>query len=492
MEDGWPEQAFELHRRAGEVLAGSGNKVGVMDMLMIPKRLYGRDSEIASLLRLFEWIGRGHGGVLLVPGYSGVGKTTLVKWLRIPVQERDGFFIQGKFDQYQQSIPYSGVRDALSDLCGQLQSGNEEQRRRSQVDILDAVGNLGQLLLELVPEFETLLGQQHSLADITPQEARHRFAGLFQNFLKAVCRPEHPVVLFIDDWQWADAASFELLRRLEIGTLLRYLLVIVSYRDNEVDPSHPLFSMVEDLRGVGVPVEVLPVRNLKVNDVRLFLSDTLKPAAANIEGLATVIYGRTGGNPFFVRSILTLLLGMNMIGFNFSRNMWDWQLESISGAELPGNLVELFLHKLRSLDRESRNLFSLAACLGNRFDLETLGIVSGRTEVECHTLLFSDQAKGLLLPPGVSGADPEDSGICRFLHDSVQQAAYTLIEPAELPSLLLRIGRLMVARLQPEQPAERLFEVVRNLNAGAALVEDVFEQIKILELNVTAARKAYI
>jgi predicted ATPase len=233
-----------------------------MEPLTIPNKLYGRDRDIATLLGSFERISSGHGEVLLVPGSSGVGKTALVQELQIPSRNRNGFFIRGKFDQYQQNIPYFAFRQALAELCRELQSGDAQQCSRFKASILHAIGNLGQVLVDMVPEFESFLGAQPSLEHISPQEARHRFADVFRNFLKVICLPEHPLVLFIDDWQWADAASCELLRQIQVGITLRYLLVIVSYRDNEVDSGHPLLSAVDGLRSQAVPVTVLQVNNI--------------------------------------------------------------------------------------------------------------------------------------------------------------------------------------------------------------------------------------
>jgi PAS domain S-box-containing protein len=467
-----------------------------MNQLTIANKLYGRERDIITLLASFERISRGQGEVLLVPGSSGVGKTALVQELQVPIRDRNGFFIRGKFDQYQQNIPYSAFRQALAELCRELQSGDAQQRSRLKADILQSIGTLGQVLVDLVPEFESLLGAQPPLGDISPQEARHRFADVFRHFLKAICRPEHPLVLFLDDWQWADAASFELLKQMQVGITLRYLLVIVSYRDNEVDSGHPLVSTVDDLRSHAVPVEVLSVKNITVEDVREIVADTLKPAIKDGEGLAAVIHGQTLGNPFFVRSFLNFLYEFKLIWFDPARNGWEWGLNQTGAAELPGDVVELFVLKLRRLDSDRRSLFSLAACLGNRFDLETLSLISGRPSGECLALLFSDQAKDMLLPWADGGGDSAAEDIrapkvIAFLHDRVQQAAYGLIEPAELPKILLRIGRLLLSRLRPEQLLERLFEVVSDLNAGCDLVQDTAEQLQMVELNITAGRKAY-
>ncbi|MCF8076941.1 MAG: AAA family ATPase, partial [Desulfotignum sp.] len=311
-----------------------------MDQLTIPNKLYGRERDITIMLESFERISRGHGEVLLVPGPSGVGKTALVKELQMPVLTRNGFFIRGKFDQYQQNIPYFAFRQALAELCREFQTGNVAQISKFKTDILLAIGSLGQVLVDLVPEFESFIGGQPPLEEISPQEARYRFAGVLRNFLKVICRPEHPLVLFIDDWQWADTASFELLKQIQVGITLRYLMVIISYRDNEVDAGHPLMSTINDLRGHSVPVNVLQVENITLNNVKELVADTLRPAAAeDIDGLAVIIHNKTLGNPFFVRSFFAFLHEANLIYFDNVQKLWRSRMDEIGRTDLPENVV---------------------------------------------------------------------------------------------------------------------------------------------------------
>ncbi|MGM0408441.1 MAG: ATP-binding protein, partial [Bacteroidota bacterium] len=196
-----------------------------MSNIVIPKNLYGRDKEIAILFESFERICKGVGEILTVPGTSGVGKTALVQELETPVKNENGFFVSGKFEQFQQNIPYFAFRQALTTLCHIILAEDEPIRERYKTEILDTVGSQGQVLIDLVPEFESLLGKQPPLEKISPQEARYRFTDVLRKFLSVISKPEHPLVLFIDDWQWADTASFELLKQLEVGNTLRYMLV---------------------------------------------------------------------------------------------------------------------------------------------------------------------------------------------------------------------------------------------------------------------------
>lgn len=391
--------------------------------LHIPGKLYGRDKAIHALLDAFEQVCRGSGKVQLVAGHSGVGKTSLVLEVRGSVGRSNGFFIEGKFNQYQQDVPYFAIRQALTALCRELDRDDDLQRQHWKTRLLQAVGSLGQLLVDLVPELESLLGKQPPVADISPLEARHRFGGVFREFLKVLCRPEHPVVLFIDDWQWADAASLDLLTKLQVDSALRYLLVIVSYRDNEVDSAHPLITAVEELRRQSVPVDVLEVRNLALEEVRALLVDTLKPQAESPGGLAALVHRHTAGNPFFTRTLIEFLYDRGLLRFEQRHCRWHWSPTEICEDDLPSDVVDLFARKLRQLEPISRKLLSRAACLGNRFDLDTLAIISDLSADQCRLILQAGPTKGLVVPVG---SDPAPKGFL-FLHDRVQQAAYGFI-----------------------------------------------------------------
>ncbi len=459
-----------------------------------PAKLYGRDREISSLVDCLERVGRGHGQIVLVPGVSGVGKTALATELEVPTRSRNGIFIRGKFDQYNRNLPYAAFRQALGELCRGLLRADAHARQQFRGDILEAVGGRGQLLVDLVPEFVVLLGQQPPLAAISPQEARHRFAQVLRDFLTAICRPEHPLVLFIDDWQWADAASLELLKQLEVGTTLTYLLLIASYRDDEVSEEHELARALEDLRGHEVPMELLPLGNLTQEDVRAYVAGALTSDAERVAELAALVFSRTSGNPFFVTSFLDALAEWGLVWWDPAQAHWRWRIDAIERAELPDDIIELFALKLRRRDGEDQRLLSLAACLGIRFQASTLSIISGRPITACLAVLDRSVAAGLVVPLGdgvsLEGVPIRDRAYS-FRHDRLQQAAYSLIGRADLPATLLSIGRLLLDHLRPEEIEERLFEIVQKLNAGESRIEDVPELSRVIELNVRAARTAY-
>lgn len=453
--------------------------------LKLSDQLYGRDAAIESLLDAFDRTCGGNGEILLIPGKSGIGKTALAEQLREPVRRRNGFFLQGKFNQYFQNVPYFAVRQALAEFCRELLDEAPLRRQQWRDNILGAVDGLGRLLIELAPELENFLGAQPPVPEISPQEAPHRFAKALQGFFQAAGRPEHPLVLFIDDWQWADTASLRLLRQLQLGAGKGYLLVIASYRDDEVGPTHPLVFTLEDLGRQGVPIEVITVNRLTQEEMCRLVADSLLPRVEDLSALADFLDRRTHGNPFFLREFLLFLNEAGWLTYHSRDACWKLSAEGDEQAAIPATIVELFARRIEALPRELRQLLSLAACLGSRFDLETLAIIGGCTADECGKLLSDAQSRQLVVALRESETDAFE-----FRHDRIQQAAHGLVNTVELPALHLKIGRLLLERFSGHQLADRHFELVEHLNAGCPLVTDVSESLKILELNVLAAHKA--
>jgi PAS domain S-box-containing protein len=463
--------------------------------LVLPQKLYGRERELAALSDAFAHVTGGRGQVLLVSGKSGSGKTALVRALRPQALNENGFFLEGKFNQYQRDIPYFALRQALRQLVREVGGTSGFQRRRWSELIQEAVGGLGRLLTDLVPELRLLIGEQPPVPDISPYEAPHRFAAVLRRFLGVFCQPEHPVVLFVDDWQWADAASLAVLRRLEVNTTLRYLLVIAAYRDNEVDAVHPLTSAVEDLSTLAVPVQRLNVGYLAMGEVMSLLADALPPSINDPEGLAEAIHHNTAGNPFYTRAILDELRERHAVWFNQPGQVWRWSRARIEDEGGGGDVVQLFVRKLHDLPPASRDLLSLAACIGSRFDLDTLALAAELCPHECRPLLDAPLKQHMIQSWEESRDEPEEA-VARpsrefvFQHDRVQQAAYSLLSPEDIPAMRLRLGRLLVSRLTPEQLQERLLETTDHLNAGRDLIEDDAERLRLVELNIAAGHKA--
>jgi predicted ATPase/signal transduction histidine kinase len=464
--------------------------------LTISNKLYGRNSELNQLIRLFNGVGKGEGLVLAIPGVSGAGKTSLIQTLKKPVKINNGFFISGKFEQYQKDIPYFAFRQALENFYHSLVAEDQIIRDKFVPLIQKAVGALGQVLTDLVPHFERLLGKQPNLAVVSPQEARHRFYALFHSLIKAISLPEHPLVLFIDDWQWADMASIELLKNLQKGTELRYLMFIVAYRQNEVDNLHPLTTTLNELQLNEVPFKKIEVLNLSYQNVYQFLKETLLPEAYRLEELSHIIYEKTKGNPFFVKSVLLYLSAQKMLWLSETNKRWEWTDEGEHKIQIPEDVVALFVQQLKNTPETTQRLLFYAACLGNRFDLEIFSIASKKTHQECQQFLSSQEVKEIIKPLSEEGKNPgfkkeEIATSYIFLHDKLQQAAFSLIAARNQPPLFHQIGQLMLTRLPEEQLNANIFEVANLLNAASGLTNGMDEQIKLIELNVKVARKAF-
>lgn len=437
--------------------------------------LYGRDHEVERLLSSVVRAQNGHQDVVLIPGRSGTGKTCLARSMREPTQQRNGVFISGKFNQYDRNLSFVAWRHALAEFCKHILAGDEAHRKKTRQDILDVVSGKGQLLVDFVPEFEQLLGSQCPVDSIGPQEARHRFSTVVRDTLRVVCTPERPLVLFLDDWQWADPASLNLLE--QVGTDVRYMLIIAAYRSDEVDRNHAFTKTIETLRNTSGRATSISTDDLSIDQVESMLRETVAGKADLIDA----IFRLTNGNPFFLNSLVRVIketpLPENI------KSIEEW---------LPRDIVTLFREQIARLDATTSSLLSLAACLGNRFDLRTLANVSGKSPSECETALRS--AAGLVAPIApASLTDGANSGTqwFRFVHDRVQQAAYSRIDASRMKSLRLYIARRMLMQLSDDELEDRIYEIVEHLNAGAQLISEPAEIRRSIELNITAARKAW-
>lgn len=467
----------------------------VSGRFMIPQRLYGRTQEVRRLQDAFERVSLDGAELLLVRGYSGTGKSSLVYELHKPVTAKRGYFATGKFNQYQQNIPYSAFRQALTDFCRFTLAEGDAQRQEWRRAILDAVGAHGQLLLDVIPALEWLIGKQPPVEAITPREAQARFNRLVLRFLGVLGRREHPLVLFIDDWQWADSASIYLLKQIFADKEFRHLLVVCAYRDNEVDATHPFMMALDDLQRQAVPIRTLAVENLTPGDLAALIGDTLHESIAEVRELADLVHRKTQGNPFFARSFLRMLSEEALLTFDPGERRWRWDVARIGQQELTGNVVELLARKIRRLPQETQAMLTLAAAVGSRFDLQTLSIISQQPPATCLRLLEPAVNDALVLVHGGSSSaagaqEQAGSTIFAFQHDRVQQAADAAMAPEEKPGVHHRIGRLLLAELDASQLDERLFEVVDHLNAGRSLVTVWEAQVELMTLNLTAARKA--
>ncbi|OKO76033.1 ATP-binding sensor histidine kinase [Bradyrhizobium sp. AS23.2] len=452
------------------------------ERLMIAEKLYGRESEIATLLAAFDRVVK-HGGseLVLVSGYSGIGKSSVVNELHKVIVLPRGIFISGKYDLRLRDTPHSTLAQAFQGLIQQLLNGYADEIARWRDAIREAVGNQGRLLTDLIPDLVRLLGPQPTVAVLSPVDAQLRFQTVFQRFVSVFATADHPLVIFVDDLQWLDPATLTLIEYLLLHPDTRHLLVIGAYRDNEVDLAHPLMLKLEDLRRAGARTDQIVLGPLSVDDIHQLLCDSLRRAPDEMRPLAELVHRRSSGNPFFAGQFLTSLAEERLIEFDQRSRSWTWDLDAIVVKRLSDNPVDLMIGRLRRLAPDAQDALKLLACLGNHADFATLAKLRGESEQAIHAS-FSDAVR--------AGTAVPREGSYRFFHDRVQEAAYALIPPEGRAELHLRIARLLVAETAQERIIEKIYDLVNQLNLGSALISDWPEKQRAAELNFVAARKA--
>jgi predicted ATPase len=471
------------------------------DRFLISQKLYGREREAEQLLAAFEQTRDGHTKMMLVAGYSGIGKTSLIQELYRPIVERRGYFISGKFDQVARGVPFGALIQAFRALVRQFLTESDENLAVWRVRLAEALGGQGSALAEVIPEIELILGAQLPLPSVGPTEALNRFQSVFQNFVGALARPEHPLVVFLDDLQWADAATLSLLGPLLTGSGIQSLFLIGAYRDNEVDAAHPLMGAIRKLESIetGEPRESVVarvlLRPLGLPDLRSFVADTLRCEPAEAEPLTRLVWEKTGGNPFFAIQFLKTLRQDRFLKFDYERGCWAFHIDEIADAEMTDNVIDLMTQKIRRLSSKSQHILTLASCIGNSFELQTLAVVSEQSLEATADDLKEAIQEGLVHRIADSSSGNRQSPVHNpqsyaFLHDRVQQAAYAMIPEKGKRPVHLAVGRLLRDRAEVEQADERLFDIVRHLNLGGGLIDDETERLALARLNLNAGQKA--
>ncbi|MEG4089871.1 PAS domain S-box protein [Microcoleus sp. Pol12B4] len=480
----------------------------VSEQFRIPQKLYGREAKIAALLAAFdrvagnegigEWGSGGaekditllpHREMMLVSGYAGIGKTALVQELHKPITANQGYFISGKFDQFGRNIPYSAIVNALQKLVQQLLSEPDEQVEVWRSRLLTALGSNGQIIIDVIPEVELIIGKQSPIPEVGATEAQNRFNLTFQRFVRAFCAKEHPLVIFLDDLQWIDSATLKLIELILLDEQTQYLFLIGAYRDNELTPTHPLVLTLESMRNQGALLQEILLTPLTLEPLSQLIAETLYHNPDIVRALAQAVSRKTEGNPFFVGEFLKMLYGENLLTFDAQQLSWQWDLAEIEAQDITDNVVELLLHQLQKLPEATQQVLSIAACVGSEFDLETLAIVCEKSPKAIFQDLLAAIQAGLIQP--LSELD-EDLLVqeYKFSHDRVQQAAYALIDESQKQVVHLQIGRNLLEKTSPEQRSDRLFEIIDHLNQGLELVTAQSEPTEIARFNLMAGQKA--
>jgi PAS domain S-box-containing protein len=454
----------------------------VSDRLLIPERLYGRERETVALLAAFDRVvASGRLELVLVSGYSGIGKSAVVNELHKALLPPRGLFATGKCDQYKRDIPHATLAQAFRSLVGPLLGQSETALGRWRDALGEALTPNGQLIVNLVPELELVIGKQPPIAELPAQDAQNRFQIVFCRFLGVFARKEHPLALFLDDLQWLDSATLDLLEYLVLHADMRHLMLIGAYRNNEVGPAHPLMRTLEALRNAGARVQEIVLAPLGPDDVGRLAADALHCEKERAWPLARLVQEKTGGNPFFAIQFLTALAEEGLLAFNRAAPAWQWDIDRIRAKSHTDNVVDLMAGKLQRLSAATQHAVRQLACLGNAADIAALAVVRGEQEAATHAALWEAVHAGFVF---------RDDRTYTFLHDRIQQAAYSLIPDELRAEVHLRIGRVLLASMTAEQLAEHLFNVANQFNRGAVLLVDRDEKVQVARINLRAGRKA--
>lgn len=482
----------------------------ISDHFHIPQKLYGREQEVSALIARVERVrsdtsspeheNAGRSELILVSGYAGIGKTSLVREIVKPFVRGGGYFISGKFEQFQRDIPYLAFVQAFRELAHYLLTEDEAALEVWREKLHASLGANARLIVDIIPELELILGPQPEVPFLPPMAAQNRFDLTLQNFIDVFTEAHHCLAIFLDDLHWADAASLRLIELLMTGSKPRNLFLIGAYRDENLSEAHPLHLTMDAIQHETSKVTHILLRPLELRDVNLLISESLNRASRETEPLAELVFVRTKGNPFFIREFLESLHREGLIEFDRDEWCWTSDLEGIRARGVTENVIELLTERILHLRPEARDLLKFAACIGNRFDLDSLSITLnqplGKVLVDLKELIsegfiFPLAPSHRLIDPG--GAEPSKQELraeYRFSHDRIQQAAYNLVPEEERKRLHLYVGRTILNNVTGGGRARRILDIVNHLNQAIELIDGRQERDELAALNLEAGRKA--
>ncbi|WDD33160.1 AAA family ATPase [Nostoc sp. UHCC 0926] len=494
------ENCFTQLQKTGSIEHFEIAQRDVCDRFVIPDKLYGRQTEVEILFQAFERVSLGATEMILVAGFSGIGKTAVVNEVHKPIVRQRGYFIKGKYDQFQRNTPFSAFVQAFRDLMGQLLTESDTQIQEWKSKLLEAVGENGQVIIEVIPELKRIIGIQPPAPELSGTAAQNRFNLLFQKFTQVFTIAEHPLVIFLDDLQWADSASLKLMQLLMTDS--GHLLIIGAYRDNEVNPVHPLMLTLSEIEKALFTINTITLAPLSQVQVNYLVADTLKCSENLALPLSLLVSQKTQGNPFFATQFLKALHQDELIEFSFESGCWECDITRVTQQAVTDDVVAFMAFQLRRLPSSTQNVLQLAACIGNQFDLRTLTIVSEKSEIEIAACLWKALQEGLILPNDdiykfyvgqESQAVTQEISQTfkyKFLHDRVQQAAYSLIPEKQKKATHLQIGKLLLQNTLYIKEEDKIFEIVNQLNIALILIVDPIERKQLVKLNLKAGTKA--
>lgn len=478
-------------------------KLDYNSQFLIPQKLYGRATEVSKLLSAFERVSNGNTELVLVSGYSGIGKTSIVNEIHKPILQKRGFFVRGKFEQFQRNIPYFAFLQGFREFAKYLLSEPPEIIDSWRTRLLSSLGKNGQIIIDQIPEIELIIGSQPQVPGLGTIEAQNRFNQIFQSFIRVFSQPEHPLVVFLDDLQWADFASLKFIERVFSDPNNHHLLLIGAYRDNEVNAIHPLAQLISNTNGKNIKSTSVHLEPLKFNAVHQLVSETFHSDSDKSILLSELVYHKSGGNPFYLNQLLLALYREKCVYFDYQEEKWAWNIQRIQSVKVSDfSIIDLIVKSIVDLPIETQSILKFAACIGNHFNLNTLSIISKNSMHHTAAKLWYALQKGLVLPldrnykiPLVSidgNNELEENISYQFLHDRVQQSVYSLIPPEKRKHLHLNIGEtLLNKRTEIERYGDNdIFDIVNQMNFGIDLLFKQSQRTQLAYLNQSAGEKA--
>lgn len=463
----------------------------IFNHFQIPEKLYGREPEIETLMDVYKKVLQGSVELMLVAGYSGIGKSALINEIQKPIVKQKGYFVSGKFDQFKHNIPYEVLVKAFSELINQILTENKAKIQNFREKILNALGENGQIIIDVVPNLISIIGKQPPVPELDPTENQNRFIYVFQNFIRALAEQDHPLVIFLDDLQWADLPSLNLIETLLTSPDCHYLFIIGAYRDNEVGQAHPLMTLIENLKKRNFSCKTITIQPLKIEHVNDLIADTLYQDKRFVQPLVEICYEKTQGNPFFLLQLLETLYKEQLIEFDEENNQWTWDLIKIQEKQITDNVVQFMINKIQGFSSSSQKMLQFAACIGNQFNLDVLThICQAETEEAIRNAIAEPLHEGLILSHG----EYYRALSYQFAHDRIQQASHSLLNDLDKRVVHLQIARLLLKNNPGDKLNEVLFDVVNHYNTVIDLMDENFlgadEKREIAELNLKASQMA--
>ncbi len=478
-------------------------QLDAMSQLLIPQKLYGREAQIEQLSQAFDRVSKGSSEIVLVGGYSGIGKSALVHELLRNLTKQRGYLMSGKFDQFKRNVPYACFSQAMRSFVQQILTESQARIDFWRDKLLRVLDANARIAIDAIPELELILGPQPDVPELGAIESQNRFGRVMQQFVRAIVSAEHPLIMFLDDCQWIDTATVKMYEQ-NCLEKMPYLLVIVAYRDNEVSPTHPFMLANEAILTAGIPMTAITLKPLAIDCATQLIAETLNCSAASAAPLANLLVKKTDGNPFFLKQMLKYLHQKGWLNFNQPAAQWQWDIKHIERQDISENVVDLMVNKIQTLSSATQRILQLAACIDNQFSLDMLSVTSGQSWSETAQDLWEALQVGLILPYGNSyqmlqvfePAELEKLGktpgeVCyKFMHDRVQQAAYAMIADAEKAPIHLAIGRLLLLHSSEAQRQERIFDIVNHLNLAGGLICELSQRYELAQLNLQAGKTA--